>query len=110
MRQGDDRWFHIVRWSQFAMVDAEDLEITQANVDEMRRSADPNIQRLLGVTPGMGAALGLDETWAYAIIKQVGNYGESFERNVGAKSELKLPRGLNALWSRFGLMYAPPIR
>jgi general L-amino acid transport system substrate-binding protein len=110
VRQGDDQWFDIVRWSQFAMIEAEEQGVSSANVDTMLTSADPNIKRLLGVTPGMGAALGLGERWAYAIIKQVGNYGESFDRNVGAGSKLDLPRALNALWTQGGLMYAMPIR
>ncbi|MBL8659178.1 MAG: amino acid ABC transporter substrate-binding protein [Rhodospirillales bacterium] len=110
VRQGDDQWFDIVQWVQFATVEAEERGITSENVDEKLKSDDPNVKRLLGVTPGMGAALGLDEKWAYNAIKQVGNYGESFERNVGQGSKLKLERGLNDLWTRGGLMYAPPIR
>jgi len=110
VRQGDDRWFDVVRWVQFAMLEAEERGVTSANVDAMRQSDDPNIRRLLGVTPGMGAALGLGETWAYEVVRQVGNYGESFERNLGSGSKLNLPRGLNALWSRGGLMYAMPVR
>jgi general L-amino acid transport system substrate-binding protein len=110
VRQGDDQWFDIVRWSQFAMIEAEERGVSSANVDAMRNSEDPNIRRLLGVTPGMGAALGLRENWAYAIIEQVGNYGESFDRNVGAGSKLNLPRALNALWTQGGLMYAMPVR
>jgi general L-amino acid transport system substrate-binding protein len=110
VRQGDDQWFDIVQWVQFATMEAEERGITSQNVDEAMKSDDPNVKRMLGVTPGMGAALGLDEKWAYNAIKQVGNYGESFERNVGQGSKLKLDRGLNDLWSRGGLMYAPPIR
>jgi general L-amino acid transport system substrate-binding protein len=110
VRQGDDQWFDIVRWVQFATMEAEERGITAANVDAALKGEDPNVKRMLGVTPGMGAALGLDEKWAYNAIKQVGNYGESFERNVGQGSKLKLERGLNDLWSRGGLMYAPPIR
>jgi general L-amino acid transport system substrate-binding protein len=110
VRQGDDQWFDIVQWVQFATVEAEERGITSKNVDEKLKSDDPNVKRMLGVTPGMGAALGLDEKWAYNAIKQVGNYGESYERNVGQGSKLKLDRGLNDLWTRGGLMYAPPIR
>ncbi|MFD2233650.1 amino acid ABC transporter substrate-binding protein [Phaeospirillum tilakii] len=110
VRQGDDQWFNLVKWVFQAMLAAEELGITSANVDQMTRSPDPNVQRLLGVTPGPGRALGLDDKWAYAIIKQVGNYGESYERNLGAGSKLKLERGLNALWSQGGLMYPLPIR
>jgi general L-amino acid transport system substrate-binding protein len=110
VRHGDDQWFDIVKWSLFAMIEAEERGITLKNVDEMLKSADPNVKRMLGVTPGLGAALGVDEKWAYTIVKQVGNYGESFDRNVGAGSKLQLPRGLNALWTQGGLMYAPPLR
>jgi general L-amino acid transport system substrate-binding protein len=108
VRHGDDQWFDIVKWSVFAMIEAEEKGITSANVDEMKKSPDPTIQRLLGVVPGNGEALGLDEDWAYNIVKQVGNYGESFERNLG--KPLGLQRGLNALWTKGGLIYAPPLR
>ncbi|MCA1940814.1 MAG: amino acid ABC transporter substrate-binding protein [Caenispirillum bisanense] len=110
VRHGDDQWFDVVKWSIYGMIDAEEQGITSANVDEKKGSDNPNTKRLLGVTPGMGAALGLPEEWAYNIVKQVGNYGESFERNVGKDSPLKLERGLNALWTDGGLMYAPPAR
>lgn len=110
VRQGDDQWFNIIRWSLFAMIEAEEYGITTKNVDEMLKSTNPNVQRILGVTPGMGKNLGVDEKWAYNIVKQVGNYGESFERNVGADSPLKLPRGLNQQWTKGGIMYAWPIR
>jgi len=110
VRHGDDEWYDIVNWSIMALIEAEELGITSKNVDEMLKSTDPQIQRILGVTPGMGKALGLDEKWAYNIIKQVGNYGEIFDRNVGPKTPLKLERGLNDLWTRGGLMYAAPFR
>jgi general L-amino acid transport system substrate-binding protein len=110
VRQGDDEWYDVVRWTVFAMIRAEEKGVTQANVDEMTKSADPEIQRMLGVTPGMGKALHLDEKWAYNILKQVGNYGEVFDRNVGVHSKLKLERGLNRLWTDGGLMYAMPFR
>ena len=110
VRQGDDQWFDIVRWTVYTLIDAEELGITQANVDDMLKSADPNVQRLLGVTQGNGKALGLDEKWAYNVIKAVGNYGEIFDRNVGKGSPLKLERGLNNLWNAGGLMYSPPAR
>ncbi|WP_370461354.1 amino acid ABC transporter substrate-binding protein [Reyranella sp. CPCC 100927] len=110
VRHGDNQWADIVRWSLFAMVEAEEYGITSKNVDEMLKSDNPNIKRILGAIPGMGKALGLDEKWAYNIIKQVGNYGEAFERNVGAETPLKIDRGLNALWTKGGLQYAPPIR
>ena len=92
------------------MIEAEELGITSKNVDEMLKSANPAVQRFLGVAPGNGKALGLNEKWAYNIIKQVGNYGEVFERNVGKNTPLKLERGLNALWKNGGLMYSPPFR
>ncbi len=110
VRQGDDAWLNVVKWTLHAMVAAEELGVTSANVDEMRKSASPDVRRLLGVTEGAGKNMGLEENWAYNIIKQVGNYGESFERNVGQGSPLKIQRGLNALWTEGGLMYALPIR
>ena len=110
VRQGDDAWLNVVRWSLSAMIEAEEYGVSSKNVDEQAKSANPNIKRILGVIPGSGANLGLDEKWAYNIIKQVGNYGESFERNVGQGSPLKIQRGLNAQWTQGGLMYALPIR
>ena len=110
VRRGDDVWAAVVRWSLFAMLEAEEKGITQANVEEQLKSNDPLVQRLLGVKAGNGKALQLDEKWAYNIIKQVGNYGESFERNVGMDSPLKLQRGINALWTKGGLMYPMPLR
>ncbi|MEL3891164.1 amino acid ABC transporter substrate-binding protein [Ferrovibrio sp. MS7] len=111
VRHGDDQWMDLVRWSLFAMIEGEEYGITSANVDQMASSStDPNVKRILGTTPGMGKALGVDEKWAYNIIKQVGNYGESFERNVGKGSALKLDRGPNEQWSKGGLLYAWPIR
>ena len=110
VRHGDNQFADIVRWALFAMVEAEEHGITSKNVDEMMKSENPTIKRILGVTPGMGKALGVDEKWVYNIVKQVGNYGESFERNVGQGSPLKIERGLNKLWTQGGLQYAPPIR
>ena len=110
VRRGDDVWAAVVRWSLFAMLEAEEKGVTQANVEEQLKSNDPLVQRLLGVKAGNGKALQLDEKWAYNIIKQVGNYGESFERNVGMDSPLKLQRGINALWTKGGLMYPMPLR
>ena len=110
VRHGDDEFFDIGKWTVFALIDAEEKGISSANVDEMLKSEDPEIKRMLGVSPGMGKALGLDEQWAYRVIKQVGNYGEIFDRNVGPDTPLKLERGLNALWIKGGLIYAPPIR
>ena len=111
VRRGDDEWFQIVRWTLFAMMEAEEDGLTQANVDEQKTSnKDPGVQRFLGVSEDTGKLLGLDPAWAYRIVKQVGNYGESFERNLGPKSPIGLPRGVNNLWTKGGLMYAPPIR
>jgi general L-amino acid transport system substrate-binding protein len=110
VRHGDNQFGDIVRWALFAQIEAEEYGITSKNVDEMLKSDNPTIKRILGVTPGMGKALGVDEAWVVNIIKQVGNYGESFERNVGSGSPLKIERGLNRLWSQGGLQYAPPIR
>jgi general L-amino acid transport system substrate-binding protein len=110
VRHGDDQWYDIVNWSVMAMIEAEELGIDSKNVDTMIKSTDPNVQRFLGVTPGLGKALGLDDAWAYNIVKQVGNYGQIFERNVGKSTPLKLERGLNALWFNGGLMYSYPFR
>jgi general L-amino acid transport system substrate-binding protein len=111
VRRGDDEWFQIVRWVSFVMLDAEENGVTQANADKMRAdSKDPNVQRLLGGSDDTGKLLGLDKEWAYRIVKQVGNYGESFERNLGPKTPIGLPRGVNNLWNKGGLMYAPPVR
>src|SRR5229473_6655838 len=110
VRHGDNQFADIVRWTQYAMVEAEEYGINSKNVDEMLKSDNPSIKRILGVTPGMGKALGVDEKWVYNIVKQVGNYGEMFDRNVGAGSPLKIARGQNALWTQGGLQYAPPIR
>lgn len=110
VRQGDDNWLNIVKWSLQATFNAEELGLTSANVDQHLNSTNPNIQRLLGVTPGAGKNLGLDEKWAYNIIKQVGNYGESFDRSVGKSSPLQIERGLNDLWTNGGLVYGLPVR
>ncbi len=110
VRHGDNQWKDIVNYSVLAMINAEELGITSQNVDEMLKSSDPKIQRFLGVTPGNGKALGLDEKFAYNIVKMVGNYGEVFERNVGVNTSIGLERGLNALWKNGGLMYSPPFK
>ncbi len=110
VRQGDDQWGDIVRWTLFALLNAEELGVTQANVDEMLRSPNPEIRRLLGVAGDHGQMMGLDARWAYHAIKAVGNYGEIFDRNLGANSPTRLARGLNALWSNGGAMYGMPIR
>jgi len=109
-RHGDNQFGDIIRWTQYAMIEAEEYGINSKNVDEMLKSDNPSIKRILGVTPGMGKSLGVDEKWVYNIIKQVGNYGESFDRNLGKDSPLKIDRGLNRLWKDGGLQYAPPVR
>ncbi len=111
VRRGDDEFFAIAKWVPFALIEAEDYGVTQANVDELAKKTDnPAIGRLLGSTEDTGKLLGLDKNWAANAIKAVGNYGEMFERNVGPKSARGLPRGLNNLWSKGGSMYAPPVR
>jgi general L-amino acid transport system substrate-binding protein len=112
VRQGDDQWFDIVKWTLNAMIIAEELGITQTNVDEMKGSDNPEIKRVLGMEADstLAADLGLDKEWVVNIIKAVGNYGESFERNIGQDSPLKIARGLNQLWTKGGILYAPPIR
>ncbi|WP_454691418.1 amino acid ABC transporter substrate-binding protein [Achromobacter aloeverae] len=110
VRQGDEQWFNLVRWTLNVMLEAEEYGITSKNVDEMLKSTNPNVQRILGVTPGMGKNLGVDDKWAYNIIKQVGNYGESYDRAMGKDSPLKLERGLNRLWTEGGIMYGWPVR
>jgi len=110
VRQGDDTWQDIVRWTHHAMVNAEELGVNKANVDEQKNSTNPEIRRLLGAEGQFGESLGLTNDWAARIIKAVGNYGESFERNVGQGSPLKITRGLNALWTKGGLQYGLPIR
>jgi general L-amino acid transport system substrate-binding protein len=110
VRKDDIQWFQIVQWTHYALVTAEELGVTKANVDEKLKSDNPEIRRLLGVEGEFGKGLGLTNDWAYRIVKAVGNYGESFERNVGEASPIKIKRGLNALWTKGGLQYAPPIR
>src|SRR5690606_37506703 len=110
VRQGDEQWFNVVRWSLNAMLEAEEYGITSKNVDEMTKSSNPNIQRILGVTPGMGKNLGVDDKWAYYIIKLWGNDGESFERPLGMSRAMKLERRLNASYKSGGLMYGWPVR
>ena len=110
VRQGDSQWFTIVKWVGYALVNAEEAGVTQKNVDEMLNSKNPDIMRILGKEGEFGKGLGLDNDWAVKIIKAVGNYGEIFDRHVGAGSRIKIDRGLNNLWSKGGLQYAPPIR
>jgi general L-amino acid transport system substrate-binding protein len=110
VRQGDDEWFNVVRWTFFAMLNAEEMGVTSKNVDEKLKSTNPGVRRLLGLEGDKGGSLNLPDDWSYQIIKQVGNYGEVFERNVGMDSPLKIKRGLNALWNKGGIQYAPPMR
>jgi general L-amino acid transport system substrate-binding protein len=110
VRQGDQQWSDIVRWTLFALINAEELGVTSKNVDEMLQSKNPDIMRLLGTEGNYGEQFGLTKDWAYRMIKHVGNYGEIFDRNVGPNTPLKLERGHNALWTKGGLMYAPPVR
>jgi general L-amino acid transport system substrate-binding protein len=112
VRHGDDKWFDLVKWVSNALVIAEELGVTQANVEEMKASENPEMKRVLGMEANskLGTDLGLTEDWVVRVVKAVGNYGEIFERNIGTDSPLKIQRGLNALWSKGGLQYAPPIR
>lgn len=110
VRHGDEQWFDIVKWSLYAMINAEELGVNSKNVDDMVKSANPEIKRLLGTEGKFGEALGLPNDWAVRIVKHVGNYGEIFDRNLGAASKLRIERGLNRLWSKGGIQYAPPIR
>ncbi len=110
VRHGDDDWFDIVKWTLFVMVDAEELGINSKNVEDMKKSTNPDVKRILGVEGDKGKDFGLANDWMAVVIKQVGNYGEIFDRNVGKGSDLQIERGLNALWSQGGLQYAPPVR
>lgn len=110
VRHGDDQWFDIVKWALYAMVTAEELGITQKNIDEKMKSENPELKRVLGTDGNLGEQLGLTKDWVVRIVKAVGNYGESFERNVGSGSKLGIARGFNQLWNKGGLQYAPPIR
>jgi len=110
VRQGDAQWHNVVKWVHFAMVNAEELGVTMANIDEAMKSAKPDVKRLVGNEGAYGEQLGLTKDWAARIVRHVGNYGEVFERNVGVGSKLGIPRGINQLWSVGGIQYAPPIR
>lgn len=110
VRQGDDQWFEIVRWTLDAMVDAEEMGVNQANVDAMAKGDNPRVKRLLGAEGNFGQGLGLTADWAYRIVKTVGNYGDIFARNLGDGSKLKIKRGLNAPWTAGGLLYATPVQ
>ncbi|MBS4084830.1 MAG: amino acid ABC transporter substrate-binding protein [Rhizobiales bacterium] len=110
VRHGDDQWFDIVKWVLFAMINAEEYDITQKNIDQRLKSDRPDVKRLLGVEGNYGEQLGLTNDWVVRIVRHVGNYGESFDRNVGEGSRLKISRGLNRLWNKGGIQYAPPVR
>lgn len=110
VRQGDDNWADIVQWTHYATVAAEELGVSSKNIDRMKSSKNPSVRRLLGLDGTFGDNLGIRKDWAYQIVSHVGNYGEIFERNVGVKTPLGIKRGLNALWTKGGLQYAPPIR
>ena len=109
-KHGDDQWFDVVKWVHYALVTAEELGVTKANVEQMKASPNPEIKRLLGTEGEYGKAMGMGNDWAFNAIKHIGNYGEMFERNVGKESRLKIERGLNNLWNKGGLQYAPPVR
>lgn len=110
VREDDFAWLKIVKWTQFAMLDADELGVDQANIDEAAKSQKPAVRRLVGLEGDFGEKLGLSNDWAARIVRLVGNYGDAYERNVGTKSKLGIPRGLNSLWDRGGIQYAPPIR
>jgi len=110
VRQGDPQWFNIVKWVHFAMVNAEELGVTSKNIDEALKSEKPDVRRLVGAEGGYGERMGLTKDWAARAIRLVGNYGEVYERTVGVGSPLVIPRGINQLWSKGGILYAPPIR
>jgi general L-amino acid transport system substrate-binding protein len=110
VRQDDIQWFNIVKWSHFAMVNADELGVGRRNIDEALKSRTPSIRRLLGLEGNFGEQIGLTKDWAERIIRLVGNYGEVYQRNVGADSKLGIPRGINSLWNKGGIQYAPPIR
>lgn len=110
VRHGDDQWFDVAKWTLYAMINAEELNITQKNVDEMLKSTNPDVKRFVGTEGNYGEQLGLPKDWAVQIVKAVGNYGEAFDRNIGAASPLKIERGLNKLWNKGGIQYAPPVR
>jgi len=110
VRQGDDQWFNLVKWTLYALINAEELGVKSATIDEAMKSPDPNIRRLVGTEGEFGQQLGLANDWAARAVRAMGNYGEIYERNVGTQSRLSIPRGLNALWTKGGIQYAPPVR
>jgi general L-amino acid transport system substrate-binding protein len=110
VRHGDDQWFNIVKWTHFAMLNAEELGVSTVTIDEALRSQKPDVKRLVGTESDYGEQIGLTKEWVVRIVRLVGNYAEVFERNIGAKSKLAIPRGINELWTNGGIQYAPPIR
>jgi general L-amino acid transport system substrate-binding protein len=110
VRQGDDQWFNVVKWTLYALINAEELGVKSTTIDDVLNSPNPNIRRLVGADGDFGPQLGLEKDWAVRALRAVGNYGEIYERNVGTRSRLSIPRGLNALWTQGGIQYAPPVR
>jgi len=110
VRQDDVQWLNLVKWTHFAMINAEELNVSRASLDEALKSQKPDVRRLLGLEGNLGEQIGLTKDWAARVVRLVGNYGEVFERNVGSDSKLAIPRGLNSLWDRGGIQYAPPLR
>jgi general L-amino acid transport system substrate-binding protein len=110
VRQGDDQWFNLVKWTLYSLINAEELGVKSATIDDAVKSANPNIRRLVGTEGEFGAQMGVANDWAARAVRAVGNYGEIYERNVGTQSKLSIPRGLNALWTQGGIQYAPPVR
>jgi general L-amino acid transport system substrate-binding protein len=110
VRQGDDQWFNLIKWTLYSLINAEELGVKSATIDEAVKSPNPNIRRLVGTDGEFGEQLGLAKDWAARAVRAVGNYGEIYERNVGTQSRLSIPRGLNALWTQGGIQYAPPVR
>ena len=110
VRQGDDQWFNLIKWTLYSLINAEELGVKSATIDDAVKSPNPNIRRLVGTEGEFGEQLGLAKDWAARAVRAVGNYGEIYERNVGTQSRLSIPRGLNALWTQGGIQYAPPVR
>jgi general L-amino acid transport system substrate-binding protein len=110
VRQGDDQWFNLIKWTLYALMNAEEIGVGQQSIDEAMKSQKPDVRRIVGTEGAFGEQLGLSKDWAARAVKAVGNYGEVYERNVGSQSKLAIPRGLNALWTNGGVQYAPPIR
>jgi general L-amino acid transport system substrate-binding protein len=110
VRQGDDQWFNLIKWTLYALINAEEIGVGQQSIDEAMKSQKPDVRRIVGTEGAFGEQLGLSKDWAARAVKAVGNYGEIYERNVGSQSKLAIPRGLNALWTDGGVQYAPPMR